>query len=89
MRTRCIRSGRGDISVKRSRGTSSEFHSDRMRTGAFPSDTRRLGETIKVQRRASRTCLVSRARAKNFLKNISISREFEILDSLTMYNESL
>jgi len=35
MRTRCIRSGRDDISVKRSRGTSSEFHSDRMRMGHF------------------------------------------------------
>lgn len=36
MRMRCIRSGCDDISAKRSRGTSSEFHSDRMRTGHFP-----------------------------------------------------
>lgn len=72
IRTRCIRSGRGDISAKRSRGTSSEFHFDRMRTeggrGISFGKPAASWETIEVHRRTSRTCLAPRARAKDFLK---------------------
>lgn len=82
IRTRCIRSERSDISVKRSRGTSSEFHSDRMRTGHFLRIPAVPGNNKNT---TTHLFGVSRA-SKDFFLNISIQ---EILDSLKMYTESL
>lgn len=82
---------RGDISAKRPRGTSTEFHSDRMRTTSSGCERFHPGNN---KSKTTAPLGIPRARKNtNFLRYL-YSREFppphsqEILDSLKTYTES-